>query len=136
MESKLAAKATTRSAGSRSPTQRYRPISQSFSTNQFRPPSAPPISPDEEVAKLKTQNAELAEDVVALKMMVEKLRNDAERVRIRQATIESRRKSVSLLQSPMAASTSKSTPSPATVSALDLVGEEDTPCVPTTPFVA
>lgn len=94
-----------------------------------------PPTPEEENNKLRTQNADLKEDVEALKIMVEKLRADAERARIRQATIESRRKSGSLLQTPLAASHSKSSPSPATVSALDLVGEHDS-STPSTPFVA
>jgi hypothetical protein len=121
IESKMAAKVPSRNANSKSPQQRFRPLSHSFSA-QFKPP-APPITPDEQYKKLEAQNAELREDVESLTMMVEKLRGDAERSRIRQAYNESRRKSVSLLQSPLA--TSKSSPSPATLSTLDLSGDAE-----------
>lgn len=114
----MVAKVSSRNSSNRSPQQRFRPLSHSFSA-QFKP-TAPPITPDEEHKKLEAQNAELREDVESLTMMVEKLRGDAERSRIRQA---SRWKSVSLLQSPLA--TSKSSPSPATLSTLDLSGDAE-----------
>lgn len=118
--------------GSRSPQQRYRPISQSFPAS-FRPPAPTPLPPDEAYEKLEHENVELHEDVESLTMMVEKLRSEVERSRIRLSQAQNsssaigpsrptenlnngRRKSFAFL-SPSAA---KSTPSPATVSSLDL----------------
>lgn len=121
LESKMAAKASARTANAKGPKQRFRPLSQSFSAHLG--PPAPPTTPDERCEKLEAQNTELREDVESLTMMVERLRGDAERSRIRQSHNEMRRKSVSLLQSPFAAS--KSSPSPATLSAVDLSGDAE-----------
>lgn len=128
MAVKASAAATgARGAGSRSPQNRFRPISQSFST-QFRPPAPQPLTPNEAYKKLELENLELKEDVESLTMMVERLRSDAERLRIRQAHAaelsrkKSFRASAAFLQSPNtpAGGGIKGTPSPAAISALDL----------------
>lgn len=121
LQSELATGTPVQSADSEGPQHRFRPLSQSLST-QFRPP-APPITPDERYTILETQNAKLREEVESLTMMVEGLRGDAERSRIRRSCSGSRRKSVSRLQSPSAAS--KSSPSPATLSTLDLSADAE-----------
>lgn len=129
LESKMAAKAAApvnaRTSGSRSPQQRYRPLSQSFSTGQFRHPPMPspaPLTPDAAYQKLEQENTELKEDVESLTMMVERLRSEGERARIRQVNASAKSASVAFLQGSRsgAGTGSKSTPSPATVSALDL----------------
>lgn len=129
LESKMAAKAaapvTARASGSRSPQQRYRPLSQSFSTNQFRHPPIPspaPLTPDAAYQKLEQENVELKEDVESLTMMVERLRSEGERARIRQMNASAKSAGVPLRQGsrPGTGTGSKSAPSPATVSALDL----------------
>lgn len=97
-------------------------------------PSAAPVTPDEAYKKLEQENAELKEDIESLTMMVERLRSEVERVRIRQANANAnaggvsdgegprrKRSSAAFMQgSRTAGYGSKSTPSPATVSALDL----------------
>jgi len=80
------------------PSPRFRPAS--INGGSFRPQPQPPLSPDAEgkLAKLETENAELREDVEDLKVMVETLRADGERIRIREANRT--RKSVSVSRSP------------------------------------
>lgn len=76
--------------------------------------STPP--PDEAVKKLQAENEDLKEQIEELQVMVEQLRNDAERAaKFRQQSFaDSRRKSVSFLHSPLAQT--KSSPSPAVLS--------------------
>lgn len=80
--------------------------------------SNPSPSPDEAYKKLQGENEDLKDQIEELQIMVEQLRNDGERAaRMRQTTYaDSRRKSVSLLHSPLAVAVAKSSPSPAVVS--------------------
>ena len=107
---------SARTSVSKTPSPRYRPISVSASPLRPQQPSGPEET--DRIIKLETENAELREDVEGLTVMVEKLRADGERARIRQAN-EQRR---SLNLSP-AAKASKGTLSPATLSRTDLASE-------------
>ncbi|KAF8329400.1 uncharacterized protein EI90DRAFT_3125182 [Cantharellus anzutake] len=101
-----------RPSNAKTPSPRFRPVS--ISSSPLRP--QPPLSPDTEskLSKLETENAELKEDVEALKVMVETLRADGERARIREAN-KARRQSISVSRSPRFGPT-KGTPSAAEVS--------------------
>jgi hypothetical protein len=101
-----------RSFISKTPSPRYRPISVSASPLRPQQPSSPEET--DRITKLEAENLELKEDVQSLTVMVEHLRADGERARIRQVN-EQRRS----LNSP-SAKTPKGTLSPATLSRADL----------------